>query len=94
MRSALNRVAFKIISSVQTPIIVGRVELRCLRLENLEPETFHISYQNYRSQVWVLLRCLLNAGIPDLQNLTASFLNIRKGVIVAERKNRCIASRN
>ncbi len=94
MCSPLDSTTFKVVPSIPNPAIVSRVELRCLRLENFEPETFHIPYQHYSSQMRVLLRCFFDTGIPYLQNLSASLLDIRERVVIPEGENRRIASRN
>ena len=84
MCSPLDSATFEVVPSIPNPAIVSRVELRCLRLENFEPKTFHIPHQHYCSQVRVLLRCFFNTGIPYLQNLTASFLEIREKFLIPE----------
>ncbi len=92
MCSALHGAALEIIPRVESPVVISRVELRCLSLENLEAEAFHIPYQDYRPQLGILLCRLFNASVPDLQNLIAGFLNICEEVIVAKRKTRRIAA--
>ena len=86
--------AFKVVSSVKAPVVVSWIELRRLRLENLESETVHIPNQYHRPQIGILRGCLLNAGIPDCQNLPTRFLDVCKGIVVAERENRSVTPRN
>lgn len=94
MNSALYGMPFEIVSSVESPIVVRRVELRRLHFKNLEAETIHIPNQYHRPQIRILLCGLLNAGVPNFQNLPASFLDVRKGVVVAERENWSVAPGN
>ena len=94
MRSALNGATLKVVSGIATPVKVTRIELRGLGLKNLEAEALHIPNQNHRPQVRVLRCGLFDTCVPDLQNLIAGFLDVCKGVIVLERENRGIATRN
>ena len=84
---------FQVIALIQAPNIVGRVELTRLLFENLKSEMFHIPYQHDGAQLRVLLCGLFNAGIPNLQDLATSVLNVRQWVLVSERKDRRGASR-
>ena len=85
---SLDAPAFEIVSWVEAPRIVGGVELASCLFENFKPEPFHIAYQDDRPQLCVLLSCLFDPGIPNLQDLLAGFLDVGKRVIVSEREDR------
>ena len=83
----------QVLALIQAPSIVGRVELTRLLFENLKSEMFHIPYQHDGAQLRVLLRGFFNTGIPNLQDLPTSVLNVRQWVLVSERKDRGGTSR-
>lgn len=94
MPVSLNATALEVTPSIKPPSVIRRIELNRLLLEQFEPETGHIPYQDYRPQMRVLLRRFLNAGIPDLQYLVASFLNVGKEILIAGRENRAVPTGN
>ena len=75
---------YEVIPGIQSPLILGCIELDCRQLKHLETEHFHITYQNDSAKLRILLRRLFNAGIPDLQYLIASFLHVGEVILVTE----------
>ena len=94
VQSAVNTMPFEIVTSIETPSIVCGVKRRGGLLKDFEPKGFHMAYKYYSTQMRVALCRFLDASIPDLQDLFARFLDVSKRVIVAERENWGIASRN
>lgn len=78
----------------ETPNVISRIELNRCVFEHLEPEVLNFPYKYCRSQLRELLRRLFDPGIPNLQYLGASLLDVFQRSVVAKRVTRVVASGN